>query len=78
MIGVMASDYEGVEEVAEEEATWRRDTWWKKKVEGGRREIMDSLFGERLTWKGVGHVASNEWMMRRREDHADQRGEVDG
>jgi hypothetical protein len=39
---------------------------------------MNSPFGERLTWKGAGHVASNEWMVRRREDHADQRGEVDG
>jgi hypothetical protein len=44
----------------------------------GRREIMKLLFGERLTWKGAGHVASNEWMVRRREDHVDQRGEVNG
>jgi hypothetical protein len=44
----------------------------------GRREIMNSLFGERLTWKGAGHMESNEWMMRKREDHADQRGEADG
>jgi hypothetical protein len=28
--------------------------------------------------EGKGHVASNEWMMRRREDHVDQRGEADG
>jgi hypothetical protein len=47
------------------------------KRKGERREIMDLLFGERLTWKGVGYVASNEWMMRRREDYADQRGEVE-
>jgi hypothetical protein len=44
----------------------------------GRWEIMNSPFGERLTWKGAGHVASNEWMVRRREDHVDQRREVDG
>jgi hypothetical protein len=50
------------------------DNRWK----GERQEMIDSLFGERLTWKGMGHMASNEWMVKRREDHADQRGEVDG
>jgi hypothetical protein len=45
---------------------------------GGRWEIVNLPFGERLTWKGAGHVASNEWMVRGGEDHADQRGEVDG
>jgi hypothetical protein len=44
----------------------------------GRREIMDLLFGERLMWKGAGHMASNEGMTRKREDHADQSGEADG
>jgi hypothetical protein len=37
---------------------------------GGRQEI-DSPSGERLTWKETGHVASSEWMMRRRKDHVD-------
>jgi hypothetical protein len=39
---------------------------------------MNSLFGERLMWKGVGHMVRNEWMIRRREDHADQRVEAGG
>jgi len=79
MIGVIASDYEGVEEVVRCEMGDRR--WFMAEVirqMGGRREIMNLPFGERLTWKGAGHVASNEWMVRRREDHADQRGEVNG
>jgi hypothetical protein len=54
------------------------DSWRKTPGGGGRRELMDSPSGERLTWKEAGHVASNEWMVRRREDHADQRGEVNG
>jgi hypothetical protein len=53
------------------------DSWGKQQVEGGRWEIGDA-FGERLTWRETGHVASNEWMMRRREDHVDERGEVGG
>jgi hypothetical protein len=40
--------------------------------------IKDSIFGERLTWEETGHVASNEGMVIRREDHADQRGKADG
>jgi hypothetical protein len=76
----MASDYEDVEEEwrgvrrATEEGTWRKTTGGR----GGRRGILDLLFGKRLTWKGAGHMASGKWMMRRREDHVDQRGEVDG
>jgi hypothetical protein len=50
------------------------DNRWKGEI----REMIDSLFGGRLTWKGTGHMASNEWMVKRREDHADQREEVDG
>jgi hypothetical protein len=38
----------------------------------------DSIFGERLTWEETGHVESNEGMVIRREEHADQRGKVDG
>jgi hypothetical protein len=45
---------------------------------GGNREITNLPFGEGLTWKGVGHMESNEWMTRKREDHADHRGEADG
>jgi hypothetical protein len=51
------------------------DDSWRK---GGRREIMNLPFGERLTWKGAGHVANDEWMMRREVDHADQGAEADG
>jgi hypothetical protein len=55
-------------------------------IHGGRHQVkerkmgeMNSPSGERLTWKGTGHVASDsEWMMRRRENHVDQRGEVNG
>ena len=50
------------------------DIRWK----GGRREIMNSPFGERLTWKGVGHVENDKWMMRREVDHVDQGAEADG
>jgi hypothetical protein len=39
---------------------------------------MNSLLGERLMWRGVGHMAHDKWMTRRRVDHADQRGEADG
>jgi hypothetical protein len=48
-------------------------------VEGRGKKTgeMNSPSGERLTWKGTGHVASSEWMMRRRENHVDQRGEVE-
>jgi hypothetical protein len=64
--------WRGVRRVTED------DTW--RKTSGGRGKTRDNelAFGERLTWKGAGHMASNKWMMRRREDHADQRGEVDG
>jgi hypothetical protein len=79
MTGVVASDYEGVKEVARCEKGDRGGHMAKTTGgRGGRREIMDLLFSERLTWKGEGHMASDEWMMRRKEDHADQRGEADG
>ena len=79
MIGVMASDYEGVEEVVKCEKGDRGRFMAKDiRQKGGRREIMNSPFGERLTWKGTGHMESNEWMVRRREDHTDQEGGVDG
>jgi hypothetical protein len=29
------------------------------------------LFSGRLTWKGVGHMAGGEWMMRWGKDHLD-------
>jgi len=34
---------------------------------------MDSLFGERSTCEGTRHVAGNEWMVGRRENHVDQK-----
>jgi len=40
--------------------------------------MVNLLFGERLTWKGVGHMTRDEWMVKREEDHANQRGEADG
>jgi hypothetical protein len=79
MIGVMASDYEGVEEVVRcEKGDRGRFMAEDIRRKGGRRGVMNSLFGERLMWKGAGHMASDKWMMRRKEDHADQRGEADG
>ena len=79
MIGVMASDYEGMEEVARCEKGDRGGQMVKDNMrKGERQEVMNSLFGERLTWKGTGHMESNEWMVRRREDHTDQEGGVDG
>jgi hypothetical protein len=45
------------------------DIRWK----GRKTGEMNSPSGERLTWKGTGHVASSEWMMRRRENHVDQK-----
>jgi hypothetical protein len=50
----------------------------RHQVEGRKTGDNELPSGERLTWKGTGHVASNEWMVRKREDHADQRGEVNG
>jgi hypothetical protein len=35
-------------------------------------------FGEGLTGKGVEHMESDKWMMRREGDHADQGVEADG
>jgi hypothetical protein len=79
MIGVMASDYEGVEEVARcEKGDRGRFMAEDIRRKGGRREIMNSLFGERLMWKGAGHMANDKWMMRRKVDHVDQRVEADG
>jgi hypothetical protein len=58
MTGVVASDYEGVEEVTECEGGERRDeeddTWRKERHQGEGRKTGDNglAFGERLTWKG--------------------------
>jgi hypothetical protein len=46
-------------------------------VKGRKMGGMFFPMGERLTWKGAGHVASSEWMVRKRENHADQKDEVD-
>jgi hypothetical protein len=79
MIGVMASDYEGVEEVAWcEKGDKGRFMVENIRQKGGRREIMNSHFGERLMWKGAGHMANDKWMTRRKVDHTDQRVEADG
>ena len=40
-------------------------------VDRGKMGETSSPSGEKLMRKGTGHVASNEWMMRRREDHMD-------
>jgi hypothetical protein len=44
-----------------------KDGSWRKTSGGreGRREIMNSLLGGRLMWKGVGHMENDKWMMRR-------------
>jgi hypothetical protein len=79
MTGVVASDYEGVRSGEVREGRQRRTHGGRhRRKKGGRREMVDLLFGERLTWKGAGHMANDEWMMRRKEDHADQRREADG
>jgi hypothetical protein len=79
MVGVMASDYEGVEGMARCEkgdgGCFMAEDIRRK---GGRREITNLPFGEGLMWRGVGHMAHDKWMARRRVDHADQRGEADG
>jgi hypothetical protein len=47
------------------------DLGWKEI----RWEIMNSPLGWRLTWNGVGHMASNVWMMRRKGgNHVDYEG----
>jgi hypothetical protein len=65
--------WRGVRRVIED-GSWRKDLRRKE----GRREITNSPFGEGPTWKGAGHMSSSKWMMKRREDHVDQRGKVDG
>jgi hypothetical protein len=35
-------------------------------VKGRKTGGMNSPTGERLTWKGAGHVARDEWVVRRR------------
>jgi hypothetical protein len=65
--------WRGVRRVTED-GSWRKTSGGR----GERREIMNSLFGERLMWKGAGHMANDKWMMRRKVDHADQRVEADG
>jgi hypothetical protein len=51
-----------------------------KKPQGEGRKMRENelAFWWGLTWKGAGHMENDKWMMRRREDHVDQRGEVDG
>jgi hypothetical protein len=77
MTGVVASNYEGVKEVARCEKRDRGGHMAEDNKRKGRK-MRDLLFSERLTWNIVGHMASDKWMTRRKEDHADQRGEADG
>jgi hypothetical protein len=44
---------------------------------GGRIDVMDTFKG-RLMCERTERVAGNEWMVGRRENHADQRGGVNG
>jgi hypothetical protein len=47
-------------------------------VDGEKTGETISPSGERLMWKGTGRVAGDEWMVGRRESHADRRGGVNG
>jgi hypothetical protein len=49
----------------------------KHPIKRGRRELMDSPSGERLTCGGKERVADNEWMVRKRRLRR-PRGEVNG
>ena len=49
----------------------------RHQVEGKKAGGANSPSGERLTCEGTGHVAGNEWMVGRRENHAGQKDEVD-
>jgi hypothetical protein len=53
---------------------WRKDI----QVDGEKTGETNSPLGEKLMWKGTGHVAGNEWMVGRKESHEDPRGEVNG
>jgi hypothetical protein len=48
-------------------------------TKGDKRRRQKNRYDEpgRLTWRKETR-ASDEWMTRRKEDHADQRGEADG
>jgi hypothetical protein len=41
-------------------------------VDGEKTGETNSPSGEKLMWKGTGHVAGNEWMVGRKESHEDQ------
>jgi len=47
-------------------------------MEGNKRRGQEMsynglAFSGRLTWRGVGHMASGEWMVRWERDHMDQK-----
>jgi hypothetical protein len=44
-------------------------------VEGGRTRHNGCTCGGRLTWKEVGHMAGDGWMMRWEKDHGLGEGE---
>jgi hypothetical protein len=50
----------------------------RHQAEGRKTENNGITFWWEADVEGKRHMASNEWMMRRREDHVDQRGEADG
>jgi hypothetical protein len=60
------------------ERDYRGDTWQDATSEGGGRiDVMDTFRG-RLMWRRGRRVADDVWMMRKKEDYADHRKEVEG
>ena len=78
MMRMVVPSYRAWEEQWNERRMTEDDPWQETSGGGGRWEVMGSPSGERLMWKGTGRVAGNEQMLRRRESHADQGGEVNG
>jgi hypothetical protein len=58
---------------------------WRRMIHGGRHQDRwgedgrnDLASGERLSWRGTGRMAGSEWMVGKRESHADPRGVMNG
>ena len=48
------------------------------KIGGEKMGETTSPSGERLLWRGTGHMVGSEWMVGRRESHANPRGGMNG
>jgi hypothetical protein len=65
--------------VSDDREEWRRMIHGEDTRIGGEKtgETI-SPSGERLSWRGTGRMAGSEWMVGRRESHADPRGGMNG